>query len=249
MTLQHQVSYPSTTPATPPQPLQEVMDQGQVWQGRHWQYNGFRGLDTHDQSLNQLFAGWPQGALTEILYDQAGIGEMRMLVPSLAELSRQERWIMMIAPPFLPNADALSAAGVDTGKLLVVRPESVNDLLWTLEESLRSGTCSAVLAWPGTLNAKATRRLQLAAEAGKALGLLFRPLSQAREASPAALRLSVTPSDQGTEAQVLKRRGGWKSEPVQLDLGFNGLSESRQSPLPQARQAETPRVVRGPWGN
>lgn len=245
MTVQPQAR--ETIPSAPQ--LSQVLDEGQVWQGRYWQHHAFHGLDTRHDALNQLFAGWPQGALTEVLYSQAGIGEMRMLVPALAELSQQNRWIMMIAPPFMPNADALTAAGVDSSKLLIVRPESVNDLLWTLEESLRSGTCSAVLAWPSTLNPKATRRLQLAAETGKALGILFRPLSQASEASPAALRLKVSPAKQGTQAQVLKRRGGWTSEPVQMNLGFAELAASEPRPLQRPRHTDTSPVVQGPWLN
>lgn len=231
--------------------LDQVIAQGQVWQGKHWHAAQPATVATGHSALDTLFAGqgWPQGALTEVLYQQAGIGEMRLLIPALAELSQQARWIMLIAPPFLPNAAALEAAGVDTSKLLIIRPESVRDLLWTLEESLRTGSCSAVLAWPNRLSSSETRRLQLAAETGKSLGFLFRPISATKDTSPAAVRVALQPSAQGTEVNVLKRRAGWPSEPLQLDLGFADLAQPPVKPATQAmNNPSTPgAVIRGPW--
>ncbi|MCH8552151.1 MAG: translesion DNA synthesis-associated protein ImuA [Natronospirillum sp.] len=226
--------------------LDSVIGQGQVWQGRHWPANSGQGLKTGHAQLDALLAeqGWPRGALSEVLYHQSGIGEMQLLVPALAELSRQDRWIMLIAPPFVPNAAALEAAGVDTSRLLVVQPGSVRDLLWTIEESLRSGTCSAVLAWPQQLETRAVRRLQLAAESGRSLGLLFRPERQANEASPAALRLRVAPTRQGlTEVTVLKQRGGFGQAPAQLDLGLGRGTRHTGS----AEDADLAEVIQGPW--
>lgn len=246
MTYSHMHTADLTTPAlsAAEQSLDNVIAQGQVWQGKHWHAAQPATVPTGHSALDNLFAGqgWPQGALTEILYQQAGIGEMRLLIPALAELSQQSRWIMMIAPPFLPNAAALEAAGVDTSKLLIIRPESVRDLLWTLEESLRTGSCSAVMAWPNTLSTTETRRLQLAAETGKTLGFLFRPATTAKDTSPAAVRLELQPSTQGTEVKVLKRRAGWPSEPLQLDLGFADLTQPAIKPVP-AKAA----VLHGPW--
>ena len=249
MTVQQHNWQPSTPAARAmsPQPveLDSVLDRGQVWRGRHWPEREQRGLQTGHAGLDELLAeqGWPRGALTEVLYRQHGIGEMQLLVPALVELSRQDRWIMLIAPPFAPNAAALEAAGVDTSRLLIVHPGSVRNLLWTLEESLHSGTCSAVLAWPRQLEPKSVRRLQLAAEKGGSLGLLFRPEQQADEASPAALRLRLAPASRGlTEVTVLKQRGGWGQTPAQLDLGL-------ATPKPrQTADADTrAEVIQGPW--
>lgn len=229
--------------------LDHVIAQGQVWQGKHWHTAQPTTIPTGHSALDDLFAGkgWPQGALTEILYQQAGIGEMRLLIPALAELSQQSRWIMMIAPPFLPNAAALESAGVDTSKLLIIRPESIRDLLWTLEESLRTGSCSAVMAWPNALNATETRRLQLAAETGKTIGFLFRPVATAQNASPAAVRLELQPGTQGTHVKVLKRRAGWPSEPLQLDLGFGDLTRPAINPNAVKTNTGKAPVMRGPW--
>ncbi|MEX1057165.1 MAG: translesion DNA synthesis-associated protein ImuA [Natronospirillum sp.] len=238
------VQNPVQTPTAKPEAqaagkgLAEALAQGQVWTGKAWQHEHLPVVPTGYPTLDELFEGWPKGALTEILYSQAGIGEMRLLVPALAELSQQERWIMLIAPPFLPNAEVLAQHGVDTSKLLIVRPESVRDLHWTLEECLHGGTCSAVLAWPGSMDLKTIRRLQLAAEAGSTLGLLFRAEHVAQESSAAALRLTLAATAEGTEIKVIKRRGGWPKSPVQMNFGFIANRED-------VRPASD--VIQGPW--
>ena len=65
--------------------------------------------------------GWPASALTEILPQHEGIGELRLLGPALARLTRAGRCLAWIAPPHLPYAPALAAAGIDLARLLIVR--------------------------------------------------------------------------------------------------------------------------------
>jgi glutathione S-transferase len=55
--------------------------------------------------------GWPQGALTELLLEREGIGEIRLTLPAIAHLTVQRRDVVWIAPPHTPYAPALAAAG------------------------------------------------------------------------------------------------------------------------------------------
>jgi hypothetical protein len=119
----------------------------------------------------------------------------------------------------VPYAPALAAAGVRLKRLLVAKPQSAADAWWTAEQALRSGACSAVLAWLRTPDERRMRRLQLGAESGRAWGVLFRSASAAQERSPASLRLRLEASADGLAVHILKRRGGHVSKPlvVQLD--------------------------------
>jgi hypothetical protein len=160
--------------------------------------------------------GWPLGALTEIVVNREGIGELSLVMPALARLSRQDRWIAWIAPPHIPYAPALAAYGVDISRILLVHPRADSDNFWAVEQALRSGTCGAVLAWPTAGDSRRLRRLQLAAEAGQCWGLLFRSERTAAQNSPAALRLRLEPAPAGVSVSILKRRGGWPTGPVHV---------------------------------
>lgn len=159
--------------------------------------------------------GWPVGALSEILHDAAGIGELALALPALARLSRAGRALAWVAPPHIPYPPALVEHGIELAQVLVVRVSAARALLWTLEQLLRSPGIGAVLAWPdssaqpGALDDRHLRRLQLAAETGGSCGLLYRPLAAARTPSPAALRLQLTPGHGGLHLQILKARGGF----------------------------------------
>jgi hypothetical protein len=174
------------------------------------------GLPTGFSALDASLpgGGWPLGALTEVLPAAPGVGEIGLLLPALSRLSREGRWLAWIDPPHIPYAPALAAAGVDLSRLVTVRPECPEDALWAAEQALGSGAPGAVLMWPpaapGAMSDKALRRLQLAAERGRAWGILFRPPRAEAVPSPAALRLAVLPAaETGIEVRVFKcRRGG-----------------------------------------
>ncbi|WP_375173404.1 ImuA family protein [Pseudooceanicola sp.] len=73
------------------------------------------------------------------------------------------------------EADQLHAEGVAPifapERLIFVRPKRAEDVLWTLEEILRSGTAAlAVADIPGLPGLTAVRRLHLAAETGAETG-------------------------------------------------------------------------------
>ena len=181
-------------------------DAGAGWQGVK---SGYRQLDRHLPG-----GGWPPNALTEILLAQYGSGELRLLMPALARLSRTEGatdtggWIAWIAPPFQPYPPALVQWGTDLSRMLVVRPRSPEQTLWAAEQALSSGNCAAVLLWSNALDGKSSRRLQLAAEKGGSWAIAFRHLDALSQSSAAALRILFRAGPEGTELQILKSRGG-----------------------------------------
>ena len=173
--------------------------------------------------------GWPRSGLIEILTPRLGIGELTLLLPVLSKLTRapMARSAVWIAPPFEPFAPALAAHSVVLERVLIVRvPEALRSgALWAFEQSLGSNACDLVMSWalnhPKGPRAKEIRRLQLAAERGRALGVLFRPFQAARQSSHAALRLAIEPSTYGVRVNLLKSKGGVRGS-VDLDLTTAG---------------------------
>ncbi len=152
--------------------------------------------------------GWPSGCLIEILSEHEGIGELSLLMPALAALSKESRWIAWVSPPHIPYGPALVDHDVDLARVLLVHARPGKDALWAAEQGLISSTCSTVLAWPGEmLDDRALRRLQLAAEKGDSSGFVFRSSKHVTAPSPAALRLMLEPTAEGLLVQVLKCRG------------------------------------------
>jgi len=188
--------------------------------------------------------GWPTAALTEILPQHAGIGELRILGAALAALSAQQRTLAWIAPPHLPYAPALAASGIDLARLIIVTTRSPRETLWAIEQALRSKACGAVLAWPGAVKYAELRRLQLAAEDNPVLAVLFRPQKAATETSCATLRLALDTSHGQLAVRILKRRGAALTTPIFLRLPGRTYFKSRldfyavdrtRFPLPAAR--------------
>jgi cell division inhibitor SulA/protein ImuA len=197
--------------------LERLLQRADIWRGGHPSPAiGTNALPSGFAALDAELAGggWPLGALTEIHYPQEGGGELSLLLPALAKLSQAGRWIAWIAPPHLPYPPALAQAGLDLSRQLLVRIEQPQNVPWALEQALRAGVCGAVLGWPDATQHQALRRLQLAAEAGGGLGLLFYLQQHAPTTSPAALRLRLDPD--GPAVHIIKRRGGWPTGPISL---------------------------------
>jgi cell division inhibitor SulA len=200
------------------QQLEELLAHPSVWRGR-----SRAAVETLSTGFDALDAGlpgggWPRHGLIEILTPQPGVGELYLLLPVLAALSRATpaRWCTWVSPPHEPYAPALEAQGVVLERMLIVRTHLP---LWAHEQALRSGACEMALAWLPRVSPRAIRRLQLAAEQGRALGVLFRSQRLAGVASPAMLRVLLEPLKEdgrhGARITLIKSRGGSR-QPIDL---------------------------------
>ena len=199
--------------------LARLLEHPAIWRGRS--AAPVESLPTGYGALDPCLpgGGWPRTGLIEILVSRFGVGELYLLLPALAALTRRPlaRWCVWITPPLEPYAPALAAHGADLERMLVVRaPEA----LWAFEQTLGSGASDIALAWAArNPPSRAVRRLQLAAERGRTLGVLFRPRRAARESSAAVLRMVVEPKAGGARVTLLKSRGGARGS---IDLEWAG---------------------------
>lgn len=196
--------------------------------------SGFAALDAELPG-----GGWPHHVLTELLLPHAGLGELRLLVPALARIAGDARHsdaagrsVMLFDPPAALCGWALAQLGVNAQQLLVIYGrEGVRgvglrrllpsaDLLWALEQALKSGHVGAMLAWlPARLKADVLRRLQLAAQAHNGPVFLFREIEARVKPSAAPLRLLLQGAGIDRLAlRLLKRRGPPLARPLVLAL-------------------------------
>ncbi|SAK77219.1 recombinase RecA [Caballeronia hypogeia] len=209
--------------------------QRQVWQGSpiddpdsNIVSSGYRMLD-----LALPGAGWMPGTVTELLIEESGVGEIRLLARTLRELTVSKgRSVIFVAPPWKPNLAAFRAMNIAVNKLVWVKaPE--DQVLWAAEQSLKQAGIGAVLIWLPQARSEALRRLQVAAQEAQSLAFLFRPLKAAKQSSAAPLRMvckPILPANAQTmnrrewmqavmlEIDIIKRRGPLLGKPLQLSL-------------------------------
>ncbi|WP_420473292.1 translesion DNA synthesis-associated protein ImuA [Noviherbaspirillum sp. ST9] len=161
--------------------------------------------------------GWPSAALIELLLQQAGIGEMRLLRPALDVISRKRR-IALLQPPHLPQIAAWTAWGLPADRLLWIKTARSADALWSAEQVLRNGSCGALVFWQQQVRPESLRRLHLAAQGTDILFWMMRPLACAQDASPSPLRLALRPAMGGIDIGIVKRRGPHRDESLFLRL-------------------------------
>jgi cell division inhibitor SulA len=185
--------------------------------------------------------GWPRNAMVEIVSAHWGMGELQLLAPLMREVIAQGKWVLWISPPYLLYGPALTQAGINTQQVLVVNLDtSCKDALWSMEKALQTESCGLVLAWQNWLSNRVMRRLQLAAENGKTLGVLFH--RNVSKSSQSSLSLKIEgydprkPHSQGsrehinsTAITVIKARGNFRPLSTRLNL-HQHKSRSLRSP-------------------
>lgn len=192
------------------------------------------GLKLLDRALPN--GGLPRGAITEIHGDGPECGAWSLALrlarageaPSNdGETPRQanERVIVIVDTEgdFYPPAAAQH--GLDLRRLIVVHTARAADAFWAVDQAVRCSMVSAVIAPFSHMDERASRRLQLAAEAGGGIGLLLRR-SPPRSRSFAAVQILVerVPRTVGSmdahpiRLTLLKVREGMPSSPFVVDL-------------------------------
>jgi protein ImuA len=209
-----------------------------LWRASQLAHSSTRCIATGHATLSAQLpgGGWPTGTLIDLLVQQCGIGELRLLRPALEKVA--QRRIVLLQPPHAPQALALAAMGLAPSKLLWIRSSRSSDALWAAEQVLRSGSCGALLFWQSHARAETLRRLHLAAQGGETLFFMLRPLAAAQDASPAPLRLSLRPAVGGLDIGFIKRRGPQRDAPLFLPLTPSLLQ--RHATLDRAPSAPAP---------
>ncbi|HHM04905.1 MAG TPA: translesion DNA synthesis-associated protein ImuA [Gammaproteobacteria bacterium] len=187
-----------------------------LWRGAVRRDSALATVATGFASLDAALpgGGWPRRGVMEIVVPAWGMGELRLLVPLMLTVQRQGGWLVWVMPPYVPYAPALAGLGLDLGRVLLVEPKRDREVLWSMEKALRAAGTGMVLAWPPQPGHSQMRRLQLAAEAGNSVGVVF--ATRDRGPSPAPLRLQLGPLKEGLRVRLLKARGGYARDDIAL---------------------------------
>jgi protein ImuA len=119
------------------------------------------------------WGGLPIWGLHEIFGDIASIGFAAVLINKL--VNNLDSPILWCQHGDNLYGQGLTEFGINPDRLILVNGKSDNDILWAMEEGLRSTGISGVLGEPFKVPPIAGRRLQLAAEENCVPCLLLRP--------------------------------------------------------------------------
>ena len=99
--------------------LAEVLARPDVWRGDRLASAPLPAVASGHAALDAELpgGGWPRGALTELLVDGPGLGELSLLLPALAAVRGEGGWSLVVGAPYPLHAPAWSAAGVDLARL------------------------------------------------------------------------------------------------------------------------------------
>ena len=216
--------------------IASVLTRTDTWRG-HSQRLPRSTIATGHSHLDRLLqGGWPVSALSELLPQQPGIGELSLLLPTIKYYADNHQLCVWLDPPYQPYAPTLVAAGIALDKLLIVRSKSPAEWLWAAEQSIRSG--ALLLAWTKQKLPRYAdlRKLQLAAANSNNAAFLFSAPNALAAPSPVALRLELQ-SLQVNQLllTVRKMRGTASGEQLQLRLGEASAQRTAFTQLPADR--------------
>lgn len=104
-----------------------------------------------------------------------GNGCQTLALSAASHAARDGRYVVIVDPSQQFYPPAAVAWGLEISQLIFVHPRSLADQIWAIDQALRCSAVGAVVAELGPLDDRDARRFQLAAEAGKSLGLFMRP--------------------------------------------------------------------------
>jgi protein ImuA len=153
--------------------------------------------------LDALFPdGGPRpGSVVEWLSPGPGSGALGLSLLAAQGAIRRGGAIVICDREQICYPPALVGLGIDLARVILVRAQDAADHRWAIDQALRSPAVAVVSARLEKLDDKTSRRFQLAAEIGGALGLLIRPHSIRGQPTWADVQLALAPLASGGARQ------------------------------------------------
>ena len=190
--------------------------------------------------------GFPTNGLHEIFGDTSALGFLVVLITRLTEIlsrtrhSTQVLWCQQGRDLY---GRGLAQFGIDPNQIILVHGKNDREIIWAMEEGLRSSSLAAVIGKLHKIPPIASRRLHLAAEENETTGLLLRtaPNNMVRQAptSSALTRWCVTSAPSITPAHGVELGvPRWHLELQRCRLSAAGGKKLESAGQPRSWQVE-----------
>lgn len=169
--------------------------------------------------------GLEPGWLVEWLSPVEGCGAAVLALQGVKPALRQGAVWAVVDDRGEFHPPAAQGWGISLERVLWLRPGSVADTAWTIEQCLRCPAVGVTWFQADPLPDRVLQRWKIAAEAGGGLGVLFRPAKAARYASWADVRWLVQPRSMAAlggrqiRVELLSCRGAYQGgNSVELEV-------------------------------
>lgn len=114
------------------------------------------------------------GRVTEIIQHSGEVSLSPLLLPMLAQLSHQSRWLVLIGAPVEIDRTTLATAGASLDHIRILRPSDKHSTLELARRALCTNTCHTVVSWHSQLEEEEMKLLQQSAGLGDIQGIVVR---------------------------------------------------------------------------
>ncbi|MBS0205244.1 MAG: hypothetical protein JSS49_20255 [Planctomycetes bacterium] len=183
-------------------------------------------LSTGIPALDGLLPGrgMEYGSLVEWLVSVDGSGAASLAMQGIRPALEHRAVWAVVDPAGEFYAPAVAGWGISLDSLLLLRPTSIADTAWTVEQCLRCAAVGVTWIQMETLPDRVLQRWKIAAETGGGVGVLFRPARTRRQSSWADIRWLVEPQTDATTAgrrvrvELVTCRRSFAGGSVELDV-------------------------------
>ena len=214
--------------------LSELYRNALVWRGTSFKQSNQQHTDSapfvktgFTQLDEALKGGWPSAGVVELNCPRLGAGELRLLLPALSNLQEQSSLQAWVNPPAKINAQALLNSDCHLNQAIVVESRSEKDAYWSVDQLLRSGSCSALVFWCRNMTTAQAKRLQVQAKQNGTLVFVMRMSAmrgqskniRVQQSLPVSARIQLRSSAQGLLVDIFKLQNTWPVKPFELNMG------------------------------
>lgn len=114
-----------------------------------------------------------EGSVSEVILSADSALQPIYLLPMLAHLASNDRWLMWVSEENMINRRWVSSLGLNASRILYLQPDE-SDFASICCKALAAGTGHMIIEWSGDLDNQTLKRLESAAEKGGSHALLIR---------------------------------------------------------------------------
>ena len=184
-----------------------------------------------DKTLESVLPtqGWPEVELSEINCLSAE-SVLQLLLPTLAKLNAQNRWISLISPPGDINAKLFSHYGIDPSRVLLIHPKNDVDDKVTMNKALKNGTSGIVILWASQIHHRYLAQWRKSVKQGNSSGIIVNTGCASSDTSSIALSFNVETTEKSMSVSGVKIFGIQQAQKNKILFSKNDFS-AKQSAL------------------